>query len=167
MTSCLVRASDADEIMRRSHRHPSARSVLCNPCARLPSSEAVYSFVLAGLGVVPTQGSVAGEVDSRYAHLAAELRSELRALSRCRRTLKCGQHSALASSAEATTQQRYKLRASLRREARLQQVKLSDKLAGRLVGELAGAGNTVDFGPFGTKPDQAQPPLDLVDLVRQ
>ena len=37
-TSCLVPASDADEIMRRSHRHPSARSVLCNPCAAIVRS---------------------------------------------------------------------------------------------------------------------------------
>ena len=28
-------------------------------------------------------------------------------------------------------------------------------------------GNTVDFGPFGTKPGQTQPPLDLIDLSRQ
>ena len=60
-----------------------------------------------------------------------------------------------------------KLRASPRCEARLQQIKLSDQLAGGLVGEPAGAGNTVDFGPFGTKPGQTQPPLDLIDLARQ
>jgi hypothetical protein len=56
---------------------------------------------------------------------------------------------------------------SPRCEARLQQIKLSDQLAGGLVGEPAGAGNTVDFGPFGTKPGQTQPPLDLIDLARQ
>ena len=60
-----------------------------------------------------------------------------------------------------------KLRASPRCEARLQQIKLSDQLAGGLVGEPPGAGNTVDFGPFGTKPRQTQPPLDLIDLARQ
>jgi len=56
---------------------------------------------------------------------------------------------------------------SPRCEARLQQIKLSDQLAGGLVGEPAGAGNTVDFGPFGTKPGQTQPPLDLIDLARR
>ena len=59
------------------------------------------------------------------------------------------------------------LRSSPRCEARLQQIKLSDQLAGGLVGEPAGTGNTVDFGPFGTKPGQTQPPLDLIDLARQ
>src|SRR6266849_6634073 len=52
------------------HRHPSARSVLCSPCARPPSSGAVYSFVLAALGFAPTLVSVAGEVDSRNALIA-------------------------------------------------------------------------------------------------
>src|SRR6266851_371434 len=52
------------------HRHPSARSVLCSPCARPPSSGTVYSFVLAALGFAPTHVSVAGEVDSRNALIA-------------------------------------------------------------------------------------------------
>jgi hypothetical protein len=60
-----------------------------------------------------------------------------------------------------------KLRASPRCDARLQQIKLSNQLAGGLVGEPAGAGNTVDFGPFGTKPGQTQPPLDLINLFCQ
>lgn len=60
-----------------------------------------------------------------------------------------------------------KLRVSPCCEARLQQIKLSDQLAGGLVGEPAGAGNTVDFGPLGTKPGQKQPPLDLIDLARR
>jgi hypothetical protein len=49
----------------------------------LPSSEAAYFVRLAGRGVVPTQGSVAGEVDSRYALIAIE-RDAAPRVSECR-----------------------------------------------------------------------------------
>ena len=82
-TSCLVRASDADEII--DDRIDILRLDRCFVVhARVCHRRKLHiSFVLAGLGVVPTQGSVAGEVDSRYALIATE-RDAAPRVSECR-----------------------------------------------------------------------------------
>src|ERR1700693_1873879 len=57
--------------------------------------------------------------------------------------------------------------ASLRAEARLQQINLSDQLAGCFVRELACPRHAVELSPFGAKADKPELPLDLVDLASQ
>jgi hypothetical protein len=71
-TSWLVRASDADEII--DDRIDILRLDRCfvvhaRVCHRRKLN---ISFVLAELGFVPTQASVIGEVDPRYALIATE-----------------------------------------------------------------------------------------------
>src|ERR1700692_3175816 len=57
--------------------------------------------------------------------------------------------------------------ASLRAEARLQQINLSDQLAGCFVRKLACPRHAVELSEFGVKPDKPELPLDLVDLASQ
>jgi hypothetical protein len=82
-TSCLVRASDADEII--DDRIDILRLDRCFVVhARVCHRRKLYiSFVLAGLGFVPTHATVAGEVDSRYALIATE-RDAAPRVSECR-----------------------------------------------------------------------------------